>query len=269
MLLGRGVLLIIIVDEFDRLPKGETTALFADTIKVLSDQSVPATLVLVGVADSVDGLILGHESIERNLVQVPMPRMSVDELHEIVRNGLTRLGMGIEDDALNHISLLSQGLPHYTHLLGLHSAREALDSGTKNVGLHHVDNAIEKCLSQAQQSIRNAYHRATTSPRRDNLYRQALLACALARTDELGYFSAANVRLPMTRIMGRPYDIPNFSRHLKEFSEAHRGPVLHKMGKERRSRYRFVNPLMQPYITMRGIAEKLIDKATLQALRFG
>src|SRR2546422_2375002 len=38
------------------------------------------------------------------------------------------------------------------------------------------------------QSIRSVYHTATRSPRRENLYAKVLLACALAPTDDLGYF---------------------------------------------------------------------------------
>ena len=70
----------------------------------------------------------------------------------------------------------------------------------------------------------------------------------------------------MTTIMERHYDIPSFSRHLKEFSERTRGPILHKTGRKRRMRYRFSNPLMQPYVSMRGVAGGLIDKATLRDL---
>jgi len=265
--LGKGAVLIVIIDEFDRLPNGNTSALFSDAVKTLSDHSVPATMVLVGVADSVDELIEQHESIERALVQIHMPRMSNGELHQIIENGLGRLSMDIDNGALRKISLLSQGLPHYTHLLGLHSAREALDAETPHVAIKHVRSAINKALEQAQQSIRNAYHKATTSPRSESLFRQVLLACALATTDDLGYFSPADVRLPMSRIMGRPYDIPSFSRHLKEFSEERRGPILQKTGTERRTRYRFVNPLMQPYVTMRGVADGLIDMPALEALR--
>ncbi len=267
MMLSRGALLIVIIDEFDRLPKGQTTALFADTIKTLSDHSVGATLVLVGVADSVYELIQEHESIERALVQIPMPRMSEGELHEIMLKGLERLSMDIDGEALSHISLLSQGLPHYTHLLGLHSARAALDSGGKRIMVPHVEAAVQKAMTEAQQSIRNSYHRATTSPRKESLYRQVLLACALANTDELGYFPAAAVREPMSRIMGRYYDIPNFSRHLNDFAEERRGFVLQKTGVKHRIRYRFTDPLMQPYIVMRGLAEELIDKAMMQELR--
>lgn len=265
--LTRGPLLILIIDEFDRVDNGTTSSLFADTIKTLSDHSIAATLVLVGVADSVDELVEEHLSVERSLLQIQMPRMSRDELHQIITNGLTRLGMDISASALEQISLLSQGLPHYTHLLGLHSARQAIDAGTKCVELHHLEAAINQALDQAQQTIRNAYHKATMSPRKGHLFRQVLLACALAPTDELGYFSPADVREPMSKIMGRPYDIPSFARHLKAFAGNQRGPIFQKSGPERRTRYRFINPLLQPYVTMQGLVSALVSQGTLLGLR--
>lgn len=259
--------LILVVDEFDRVTDARTPALFADTIKSLSDHSVPATLLLVGVADSVDDLIAEHGSIERALAQIQMPRMSAEELHQIVLNGIERLQLKIERTALDHIALVSQGLPHYTHLLSLHSSRQALDVFSDTIKLEHVDAAMRQAIEGAQQSIQSAYHKATTSPRRENLYRQVLLACALANTDELGYFSPANVRVPMSYIMGKSYDIPSFARHLKDFSGAHRGPILQKTGPERRTRYRFINPLLQPYVTMHGVVDGLIDHEGIGALR--
>jgi Holliday junction resolvasome RuvABC ATP-dependent DNA helicase subunit len=43
--------------------------------------------------------------------------MSVMELAEIVTRGLASVDMTIEQSALRRITALSQGLPHYTHLL--------------------------------------------------------------------------------------------------------------------------------------------------------
>lgn len=248
----------VVMDEFDRMP-GAQTSLFADTIKALSDRAVDATVVLVGVADSVDQLIEEHQSVERALAQIQMPRMSAEELHEIVTRGLDRLDMRIDPAALGRISRLSHGLPHYAHLLGIHAARAALDRKTVEVAEDDVNEAVEKALAEAQQSIRAMYGQATASPRRESLFKQVLLASALARTDEAGFFSPADVRGPMTGIMGKTYDIPSFSRHLNEFVDARRGPVLQRRGGERRYRYRFVNPLLQPYVTMRGVEEGLID----------
>jgi hypothetical protein len=104
------------------------------------------------------------------------------------------------------------------------------------------------------------------SPRRENLYRQVLLASALARADDFGYFAAADVREPMTRIMGRPFEIPAFSRHLNDLCEQLRGPVLHKIGSAHRFRFRFLNPLMQPFVIMNGLSSGMIDAALLQQL---
>jgi len=41
--------------------------------------------------------------------------------------GLERLRLSISPDALMQITLLSQGLPHYAHLLALHSVRIAAE----------------------------------------------------------------------------------------------------------------------------------------------
>jgi len=264
--LGSDAILIVIIDEFDRMPNGKNGTLFADTIKTLSDQSVPATVIVVGVADNVDQLIAEHQSIERAMVQVRLPRMSPLELSEIVGNALSTLSMEIEDNAIETLCGLSQGLPHYTHLLGLHSAREAIDSGIRRISLTHLDTAIAKAIENAQQSIITAYHRATMSARRGNLFPQALLACALAKADDLGYFGAVDVRGPMTKIMGRSYDVPAFARHLTEFCDERHGPVLQRTGFKYRYRFRFCNPLMRPFVVMQGLSRRAIDRAVLKEI---
>lgn len=265
---GLGTQTIIVMDEIDRIGTKKTTTLLADTIKGLSDHSVPSTVMMVGVADSVDELIAEHRSIERSLVQTPMPRMSRDELFEILDKGLQKVEMSIEPNAKVHIARLSQGLPHYTHLLGLHSAQNAAFRASDRVEMVDVENAINRAVEKTNQSIISAYHKATVSPQRDNLYCQVLLACALAETDDLGYFAAVDVRAPLTTIMGKPYEIPAFSRHLNEFCEDKRGQILHKTGTARRFRFRFKNPLMQPFTIMHGLADGVLSLETLRRVMF-
>lgn len=90
--LSQSALPIFIVDEFDRLGD-EARRAFADTVKTLSDHAVRSTVLLVGVADSVGQLIKEHESIERALVQIQLPRMSESEIESIISTGMSRLGM--------------------------------------------------------------------------------------------------------------------------------------------------------------------------------
>jgi Cdc6-like AAA superfamily ATPase len=258
---------LIILDEFDRISQSETRAAVADTIKTLSDHATPATIILVGVADSVNDLIKEHLSIERALVQIKMPRMSNSELEDLLERGLKILKLTIEPDARHHITLLCQGLPHYAHLLALHSVRQAVQSHSKKIALQHVEAAISKALEQAQRTIQSAYHEAITSPRKDTIFAQVLLACALTQTDELGYFFAADVSLPLSAIMGKNYEVPGFSRHLNDFCDPDRGPILTKIGKIRRYRFRFTNPLMQPFVVMQGFKAGLIDKHLLESIK--
>jgi hypothetical protein len=255
---------ILIIDEFDRVDDNYRT-IFADTIKTLSDHSVPATVVLVGVADSVDQLITEHESIQRALVQVKMPRMSKEETREIVSK-VSNLGMTIDADVIDRIAVLTQGLPHYVHLLGLNATRAALDSRSLNIDLTSLESAINKSIEAAQQSIRSAWHQAITSARKDNLFADVLLSCALAETDDMGRFAAQDVRGPMQVVTGQNYDIPAFAQHLNDFSDAKRGNILKKMGVSHRFRYRFTNPLMPPFVIMRGFADKKITDDDLKKL---
>ena len=266
--LGKHTMLVVIIDEFDRVASQVGTQL-ADTIKMLSDQSVPATLVLVGVGETVNSLIGEHASIERALAQVRVPRMSTSELQEIVDGGLSEVGMTAEAVARDRIAVLSQGLPHYAHLIALYAARNANGAKSDVVRTGDVAAGIHEAVQNAQETITTTHHRAVMSARTDSLYRQVVLACALAPTDELGYFTAGAVRMPMAKIMGRPYAIPAFAKHMNEFCADERGPILEKIGTRRNYRFRFRNPLLPPYIIMSGIAQNLIAEDEAARIQHG
>lgn len=255
---------IVILDEVDLIQDIGTKALLADTIKSLADHSSPTTLVLVGVADSVNELIEYHESLERSLVQVRMPRMSRDELLEIVDGGAEALEMTVESEARLTLADRAEGLPHFTHLLSLYAFQRAVTDDRTNVTTEDVIEATRTAVNKAQQSILSAYHKATASQQKDTLYAKVLLACALAPMDALGFFAARDIREPLSKIAGKKYEIPAFSRHLNELSAPQRGPILQQTGTERRYRFRFVNPMMQPFIVMQGLAEGLITDADLR-----
>lgn len=265
--LSTSMILVVIFDEFDRLPQPNITTLMADTIKMLSDTGTRTTILLIGVADSVDNLFHNHNSIERALIQVPMPRMSPSEVREIVHNGLKKLGMEIEEDALAEIAGLSQGLPYITHLLALHSSKAALLEKALKITLNHVEKGVEQALEQWDQTTKSTYYKAVHSAQPGNIYREVLLACALTPVDDMGYFSAAAVRTPLNIIVSeKSYDIPNFAQHLKKFSEGGRGNIIERVGEKRKLRYRFGSPMLRPFIIMKSFTEKLIDKDKIKQI---
>jgi len=256
---------IIVIDEFDRISDRKATGLLADTIKSLSDHSVDATIIVIGVADSIDELIAEHKSIERALVQIPMPRMSKPELYEIADNGLKRVGMVIDERAKDELAILSQGLPHYMHSLTRFSAHAALDEERMKVDMPDVEKAISLAIENAQQSIVSAYHRATNSPHQ-NMYAEVLLAAALAENDDLCSFAAGDLREPLHLITKKQYRIDRYMRHLNALSKNDRGPVLRKTGQRRRFRFRFIDPLMEPYVLLKGIHDEMILPSELATI---
>ncbi len=194
-----------------------------------------------------------HASIDRALHQVPMPRMSNDENKQIITSGLSRSEMRIPDSLASQIASLAQGFPHYAHLMGLYAGLAANDGGRVEVLATDLDKAVRSAIDRAQASIKSEYNKATTSPRRDALFKIVLLACALAKTDVGGYFYAADVRDQLTILTHKEYRITDFAQHLNDFSEK-RGPILEKVGHKRKFRFRFINPLMQTYVILEGLA---------------
>jgi Cdc6-like AAA superfamily ATPase len=246
---------VVILDEFDRIADPAVTGFVADTIKALSDYSVNVTIVVVGVAEDVAGLIAGHESVSRSLLQVKMPRMSQDELGDIIAKRYKKLGITASADVLWKITFLSRGLPYYTHMLAMYAARNAVGRKHKAVTETDLDQAMKIALGDIDQMIRERYLGATVSQRpNDTLYEPVLLACALAVSDELGRFQQAAVTTPLNKIVsGKNYAPATFAFHMNAFCTPQRQNVLERLGEARNYRYRFSDPMMQPFVILKGL----------------
>jgi hypothetical protein len=127
----------------------------------------------------------------------------------------------------------------------------------------YVEQGMIRSLDQWQQSIKALYNEAIRSPQPGHIYKEVLLACALAEVDELRYFTTAAVKKPLNEITNRNYEAISYVRHLKELSEPGRGGVLQRVGESFRLRYRISNPILRPYIIMRGIKDKAIAKTQI------
>ncbi len=263
---------VVIFDEFDR-GSAELKTSFTDLVKALSDYAVDSTIVMVGVSDTVDDLIRDHASIVRAVVQVQLPRMNERELQEILEKGAKALNIRFAEDASAMIVRMSQGLPHYTHLIALHATREAVNRLSRLVETADVHKSFEKAVRQAVQSIQERYLKATHSARRDALYDKVILACAAASSsakDALGYFHMADAVEPLTHILKRSnVTTATFKNHITEFCVEERGPVLERVGVLRSYKYRFKDPLLPPYIFMTSIAENVIDLDQLKKITGG
>ena len=260
---------VFIFDEFDR-GSDKLRKAFTDLIKTLSDYAVNTTIVLVGVSDTVDDLVRDHASITRSIVQIRLPRMSEKELKKILENAANVLGIHFMDEAASFIVRMSQGLPHYTHLIGLHSTREAANHLSRQVGIENVHSSFVKAVSQVIQSIQSKFLQAVHSAHKEALYEKVIVACAAAASrarDAIGYFHPSDVVAPLSEILNRPtVTIATFQKHINEFCEEDRGLVLERDGSPRSYKYRFRDPLLLPFIFMTALNEGLITSEQLKTL---
>jgi Cdc6-like AAA superfamily ATPase len=249
---------IYVFDEFDRIEDKDTLFLMADLIKHLSNNPMRATVLIVGVGDTLDDLFASHESISRCCSQIKMPRMDEPELNEILSERFPKMGITVEDDVAKRIVKLSQGLPGYVHLLAQLCLRSAIDRKSTIVSQIDLDEALKKAVEKADQRTRQDYYKAISSSRKDNKYEEFLVACALTESNELGWFNAGSIRDPYSKIRGKTMEIPNYSTNLSNLCSDERGPALIKSGVQKRYQYRFANPLLQPLAIMIGVQKGLI-----------
>lgn len=257
---------VIVFDEFDRISDLATKKIMSHTIKAFSDTPVFATVVLVGVADDINTLVEEHQSVTRNISEIKMPRMSKEELNEILNGRFKKIGMTIDGDARWKIVTLSRGLPEFVHALGRASALNTISERRLSIKELDVDAGIKETLAQSDQSTNAVYRKAIDSNKKNALYRQVLLACAIAKADEEGKFTPKDVVEPLNGILARRVDIANFQNHLGAFSGDERGGILERHGKERSYKYRFRNPKMQPFVIMQGIASGDVGNDALKIL---
>ncbi len=263
---GESTIPIIVIDEFQQLADSEAARLMSETVKSVSDEGLIATIVVVGVGDSVDELVQGHGSIIRCSEEVLMPRMTVTEIKELLEIRSKQLDMPIHGDALWKIISLSKGLPSFAHALGRASFYTSIENRRKSVNENDVDAGILATIESSQYTLKSAYETATNSNHAKATFKQLITACALAKPDPSGWFTPKDIEEPFSGIMKQRRTIEHFNDKLKDFASEKRGCILDMKGMDRNFRFRFAQPAMQPFVLMKGIEAGLIDQDAMNAL---
>jgi hypothetical protein len=255
--LSQATRVLIFFDEYDQIEDEQVSRMMASTIKTLSDHLVNATVAVVGVGSDIADLIEGHQSVQRCLEQLPMPRMSEGETTAIVQRGLLELNLDVVPAVMTLIVRTAQGLPQYAHLMGRAFARSAIRRSAHRIDASDVAGALEDAVAGVEQSIRAQYNSATFSPNSKAIYKQVLLSCAMAALDSENYFAPRDLARTLGQLLGRAVASDTYNKHLVEFCDA-RGPVLERTGSRNRWRYRFADPAMPPYVLLLARIDGLI-----------
>ena len=252
---------IIIVDEFDQLQDNKARELTAHLLKFLHDHAVNATVLLIGVAENVEELIVNHQSLRRVLSLVKLERMNASDLNEILDSRLRLTPLRLCDEARSELVALSCGLPYYTQTLGKLAALNAINDHRDRINVNDIDAAIESFLVESGQSFSADYERAIESQQPDNIFCEVILACALADSDAGGVVKPAAVAKTLNLVMpNKSQPLVRIQHCMSLFASDRRGKILTRAGKKGDYRYRFSDALMRPFIIIRSIKDHTIDE---------
>jgi len=154
-------------------------------------------------------------------------------------------------------------LPAAAHHLGLNLAYLLIDADQKIATKEHINQALSNVVKGMGQTLLNDWNASTSSPRKDALFEQVLLACALGPRNELGWFRPIDIAEAFRVVSHEPlYGVGTYSQHLHKLS-TERGKVLERRGSIHRFEFRFRKPLFQSYVLMRSLTSGLLEEKTL------
>jgi AAA domain len=177
--------LICVIDELDRIVDPETRTMLADTIKQLSDRTVPLLFLLIGVSDNLEQLLGQHPSIQRALVSLPLPLLSDEEIGDIVEKGAKEAGLTFPGELVSAIVTICRGMPYLAHVLGLRVAQAAARRNTNVVKPVDLVAALDRLVRQAPSEVLRHYDDLTADGR-DEAAAWALRVIATCPQDAWG-----------------------------------------------------------------------------------
>ncbi|WP_218159804.1 AAA family ATPase [Lentzea albida] len=233
---------LLVVDEFDAIASDEDRSKVAELIKHLSDSGSNLKLMVVGIAETGDQLTAAHPSVQRCLRETKLRRMGRAELEEIVIAGANALRLRFDTSVVESIVRLSAGYPHFTHLLALKCAEDAIGEGSFLIMPHDLSKAMDRAVSDAEGTLKRIYDDSVRAP--SPMYRHILAAAASLDSDE---FSANDVRNAVILRTGEDISQGSLNNYYKRLISTDGTTILRRAG---RGFYRFEDPRMRSYIRL-------------------
>lgn len=234
---------LLVVDEADAIGNPEDRRKLAELMKLLSDSGSGFKVMVVGIAETGAELTAAHPSVQRCLRETKLERMSDAELTEIVVNGGEAAKLNFAPAAVASIVRLSAGYPHFTHLIALKCAEQAVAEDRTNIDPPHLTEALKSSVRDAEGTLKRDYDTATRSAN-TSMYRSIVLAAASVGSEE---FSAFTLREAIQSLTGSAISQGSLNNYLQRLVSDDGASILRRTAK---GVYRFSDPRMASYARM-------------------
>jgi hypothetical protein len=183
--INAGQPLVVVIDEMERIINSPEKDKFAEFIKNFSTKVDRIRLIFCGIASDLTELLGLHPSAGRILEPVELRTISHDSLWKIIQVPADEFKVSIDRHKLIRISQISDGFPHYVHLIGECLFWAMFDDAeqVKVVSDEHFRSAIKNALERTEAILRNQYYTATKKTKNTEDYEEALWALADKTSD--------------------------------------------------------------------------------------
>jgi energy-coupling factor transporter ATP-binding protein EcfA2 len=264
-----------VIEDLHRAPS-ETREKVAEWMKLVSDlgRRFPALkVVVIGAVDSPRDIIHANAEMRHRVGQIHVPLMSSAEIQEVLLNGAALLNCQFDDEVLNRITGMSNGLPSVAHHLGLSTGLAAglEDRPGRHVTIttDHFKVGVRQFLEDSSDTLTGLLEAAIQPDTAGNQTEGPRLVLAtLASASSLRGLSSTEV---LSRIRShRPeYRSESLTQTLNELCSATRGNVITETAD---GRYRFADPIFLTFVqgalrvwedpqsplTLRGVVANLL-----------
>jgi hypothetical protein len=153
---------VVVVDEFDTIPDVRDRNRFAALLKALGDREVDLKFIFTGVGRSLEDLLGAHPSAYRQLATFEVSRLGWDARREIVTQAAQEFGLDVNDDVNWRIAIVSDGFPHYVHLITEHMIWQAFDDDTDcdKLEAQHYQLGLRHAIEQMDARLKGPYEKA-------------------------------------------------------------------------------------------------------------
>jgi hypothetical protein len=207
-------------------------------------------LIFCGVGNSLEELLDAHHSCYRYLSTISLERLTYDPRLEIIDAAVSSVSLNLDDTTKYRIATISDGFPHYVHLLTEKLLWEAFDDPEEvtYIGPDHFVGAVKAAVLDIEPHLKAIYEKATLKYNND--YEEVLWAVAdhheLKRRsvdvfDCYGRIMKAHRGTPLTR--------EKFNQRMNTLKKPTHGQILKA---NRQGWYEFREAIVRGYVRLRA-----------------
>lgn len=237
---------LFLIDEFDSIQVQGDKKKIAELIKLLSDSNSKIKVFIVGIAESSIELTEGHPSVQRCLKEIKLDKMMTGELLQILYQGEKSLNIEFSKSAKLRICRLSSGYPHFTHLIALKAAENAIIDEKKIIDIPDVDRAVKEAVEDGENVLANSYRKSMSSFSSKTLEKckQILYSISLCRDE---FIRNDQIRSKYETIFHDDLPMVTLNNFLSKIVSDKEDKLLRRLSK---GVYRFNDPRMISYIKL-------------------